>query len=475
MSAERGSTALDQELPELPTAIADSIGSWGRILARARGENARDLLRNAAGDLFRSRKIGRTVWPRCDGVVNQAIVDSLAAWAEAAGIDADDAGAIFAEAQRGGAPENANGRALEEPHPDEYGMIPAAAVEHDKAPLILPPLTIGEWLSRDLPAPDFVMGNFLSTTSRALLVASTGLGKTGLALAVGFHAAAGRDFLHWRGRRPCKVLYIDGEMARRLFKERIADATKRLGEQPAGFHALSHEDVERFAPLNTPAGQSYIEQLIEQIGNLDLIVFDSIMCLLVGDMKEGEPWAQIMPWVRSLTRRRIGQLWVHHTGHDASKSYGDKTKEWQLDTVMHMEGIARDDTDVSFSLEFRKARERTPATRADFQTARIALIGDQWTVETPATAPPSHVSPLGLKFLTALHNAIGSYGAEQHNGRRSASLELWRAECVALGLLEIEAGKPLPAPARSLFSKHRRELIAANHIACDEAHAWLVK
>jgi hypothetical protein len=42
-------------------------------------------------------------------------------------------------------------------------------------------------------------------------------------------------------------------------------------------------------------------------------------------------------------------------------------------------------------------------------------------------------------------------------------------------LLEIEPGKPLPAAARSLFSKHRRELIAANHIACDEAHAWLVK
>jgi hypothetical protein len=146
-----------------------------------------------------------------------------------------------------------------------------------------------------------------------------------------------------------------------------------------------------------------------------------------------------------------------------------------MDTVMHMEAIARDDTDVSFSLEFRKARERTPTTRADFQTARIALTGDEWTVEAPATAPPGHVSPLGLKFLTALHNAIGSAGAEQHNGRRSARLELWRVECLALGLLEIEPGKPLPAAARSLFSKHRRELIAANHIACDEAHAWLVK
>jgi hypothetical protein len=462
---------------EVPAVIADSIASWGRVMRTARDENSRDLLRSAAGDLFRMRRVNRTVWPRSDGIVNQAIVDSLAAWADGAGIDADEAQSIFAAAQRDEPREKSNGHAVQEPPPptsaDDYGI--SAAAKPEKAPLMLPPLTIGEWLSRDLPAPDFILGDWLSTTSRALLVAPTGLGKTGFALAKALHAAAGKDFLHWRGRRPCKVLYIDGEMARRLFKERIADAAKRLGEQPAGFHALSHEDVEGFAPLNTREGQSYIERLIEQIGNPDLIVFDSIMCLLVGDMKDGEPWAQIMPWVRSLTRRRIGQLWVHHTGHDASRSYGDKTKEWQLDTVMHMEAIDRDDTDVSFSLEFRKARERTPATRADFQTARIALVGDQWTVQAPAGAPPGRVSPLGLKFLTALHNAIGSDGAEQRNGRRSASLDLWRVECGALGLLEIEPGKPLPALARSLFSKHRRELIAANRIASDEARAWLVK
>jgi hypothetical protein len=36
---------------------------------------------------------------------------------------------------------------------------------------------------------------------------------------------------------------------------------------------------------------------------------------------------------------------------------------------MHMEGIEREDADISFALEFRKGRERTPATRADFARA----------------------------------------------------------------------------------------------------------
>ena len=314
------------------------------------------------------------------------------------------------------------------------------------------------------------MGDWLTTTSRALLTAATGLGKTNFALALALHMAAGNDFLHWRAHRPCRVLYIDGEMSRRLLRQRIADAVTRSGEQPAGFHALSHEDIEGFAPLNSPAGQAYIEKIIDKIGGADFIILDSVMCLTAGDMKDAEAWAQVIPWVRSLTKRNIGQLWIYHTGHDMSRGYGDKTKEWQLDTVLHMEGVDNAETDVSFSLEFRKARERTPATRADFQTTRIALIGDEWKSEATASARKGHVSPLGQKFLLALQNALAEDG-KPRNGRPCVSIDLWRGECVRMGL--IDAGNP--PNARSLFSKHRRELIGENHVVCDNDFAWLVR
>jgi hypothetical protein len=332
-----------------------------------------------------------------------------------------------------------------------------------------PPLRIEEWLARDLPAPDFIMGNWLSTTTRGLLVGPTGMGKTNLALALALHIAAGSDFLHWRGRRACKVLYIDGEMSRRLLRQRIEDAVHRLGQRPAGFHALSHEDVEQFAPLNTAAGRSFIERFIALI-KPDFIVFDAIMCLLAGDMKDGEAWAAVMPWVRSLTRRRIGQLWLHHTGHDENRSYGDKTKEWQLDTVMHMEAV-REDVDVSFALEFRKARERTPATRADFQRAQIAIVGDQWTADVTASVRPGNISPAGQKFLDALHNALAGGTSEMRYGRRAVTLELWKGECFAIGLIDRDK---TPNQVRALWSKYRLELIAANRIACDNTMVWTV-
>jgi hypothetical protein len=109
-------------------------------------------------------------------------------------------------------------------------------------------LRLADWLIRDLPDPDFILGSWLTTTSRTLLVAPTGIGKTMLALAMAASTAAGREFLHWNGRRPARVLFVDGEMSRRLLRQRLVDEAHRLGVAPDGLHILSHDDIENFAP-----------------------------------------------------------------------------------------------------------------------------------------------------------------------------------------------------------------------------------
>jgi RecA-family ATPase len=183
-----------------------------------------------------------------------------------------------------------------------------------------PPLTLADWLTRDLPAPDLILP-WLSTTSRVQINGPTGTGKTmfGVGLCMGMSAGCG--FLHWSSIRPARTLLIDGEMSRRLLQQRLAAEAERLDVTPEGMHILSHEDIEGFAPLNTPEGQAQIERQIEGIGALDLIMFDNIMCLIAGDMKDEEGWRQTLPWVRSLTRRSIGQIWLHHTGHVETKGY----------------------------------------------------------------------------------------------------------------------------------------------------------
>ena len=269
------------------------------------------------------------------------------------------------------------------------------------------------------------------------------------------------------------MLYIDAEMARRLLKVRLADEVKRSGLQPEGFHAFSHEDVNNFHPLNTHPGQAMIERLIQEVGGVDFIIFDNIMSLILGDMKDEEGWRQSLQWQRSLTKRNIGQLWVHHTGHDESRSYGTKTREWQVDTVIALVRVTRLDTDVSFQLEFRKARERTPETRADFAVMNIALVDNEW-IATPvadedrATSP----SPLGAQFLAALVDAINGPEAVIHNDNKCVTTKVWKRACVSRGLLsDVDIKQD---SARSLFSKYRRELIACRLIGCKDELTWLI-
>jgi RecA-family ATPase len=246
-----------------------------------------------------------------------------------------------------------NGREPIEHPPDDGWQPPAAAPEGPSGPgyaakpppplvYAIPPLTIAEWLARDdLPDPDCLLGHWLSTTSRVLLVAPTGLGKTNFAMALGFAIAAERGFLHWSsGGRTRRVLLIDGEMSRRLLKRRIREATARGDGAPTTFYALSREDLDNFAPLNTPEGQAALLKFIEAIGGVDLVIFDNIMSLTVGDMKETIAWAQTLPLIAGLTRACIAQIWIHHTGHDENRSYGDKTREWQMDTVVHLQALS---------------------------------------------------------------------------------------------------------------------------------------
>jgi hypothetical protein len=339
--------------------------------------------------------------------------------------------------------------------------------------ITLPPLTLDDWRNRDLPDPDFIMGHWLTTTSRVLLTAATGLGKTNFGLALGMRIAADADFLHWRAHRAARVLYIDGEMSRRLLRQRVLDEEQRVGITPTAFFALSHEDIAGFKPLNTIEGQAWMNALIDKLGGVDLVIVDNIMSLTIGDMKDPKPWQETIPWALSLTKRAIGQVWIHHTGHDETRSYGDKTREWQMDTTIHLDAVKREGTDVSFSLAFMKARERTPATRFDFQDVKIALVNDRWEHELTDTRRPGKVSPQTQKAMDALTNVLaGDQVVMLQGGRRAAHRDHWAAECNARGLIDTKRNEK---SATTMFNRFRRELVAANLIACEADLQWIIR
>lgn len=339
-------------------------------------------------------------------------------------------------------------------------------------------LTLSHWLDRDVPEPDFILGEVISTTSRVMLVGPTGLGKTMLGLALARALAEGRDFLHWHIPKPRRVLYLDGEMSRRLMKKRVVDEFGRGGgDRETNLYLLSREDFPDIAPLNTDAGQHFIDAVIEALGGIDVAIVDNIQAWTVGDQREESTWEPCLPWVRSLTMRSIAQLWLHHTGLDETHSYGPKAREWQLDTVMLMEALLDDalTSDLAFRLRFPKARERTPDNRHDFADAVIALNDDEWS-STISKAPPRgkpgrvRLEDYALDCLTA---ALGAAGTEVHDHPRvgpqtiAVTTDTWRRFFV-----QNYVGEALPESVDKMFYRFAGRLQAQQRIRVEKPWVW---
>ena len=332
-----------------------------------------------------------------------------------------------------------------------------------RAALIIP-LAASEWLNRELPPLDPLIGAWMTTTSRILLSADTGLGKTNICMALAAHASAGVDFLHWRAYRPARVLYVDGEMSRRLLKDRIEDLSRRLGFTPEGLHFLSREDVENLEPLNTPAGMLFLNTVLGQLSGIEFIFFDNCMALTSGKQAEEDSWTKTLPLVSSLTKRHIGQLWINHTGHNTDRSYGTKTRDWRMDTTIHLNAVERADTDISFNWEFRKARERTPQNRADFVDVAIALVDDQWVGSGGAVRRRGKPSDQEASLLRVLDELIKGSTTVRHRGCTAVHSDRWRDACLQRGLV----------PNAHTFRTCRSRLAQKNLIECDGELAWKI-
>ena len=103
--------------------------------------------------------------------------------------------------------------------------------------------------------------------------AERGFGKTWFLQTLALVAAAGSEALGFRTAEPCRVLYVDGEMASHEIKERLALLCERLYiPQTAALTVVAADWQEQFLPrLDTVAGQAAVEPFVEAA---DLVMRD---------------------------------------------------------------------------------------------------------------------------------------------------------------------------------------------------------
>jgi hypothetical protein len=265
-------------------------------------------------------------------------------------------------------------------------------------------------------------------------------------------------------------MYIDGELPIETFKERMQLIAASFGDD-LQFYGYNREALgdDGLPPLNTEAGQAWLRGEVDAI-KPDLIIFDSIFCLLVGSSKEEDTWAPMKPFVRELTRRHIAQIWLHHA-NESGKSFGDKTREWEMDTVVFLSHPLGEDGEPNRSAikwEWRKARLRTPANADQFEPL-IIRPGENWSVE----AAPKGAKPAGRASTQKIiereylnTNDLLSDGVDKGRGFdgkpvAKVSADAIRDELKSRGFLEIDETGSLTRAARTMLYKAKASLVSA--------------
>lgn len=345
-------------------------------------------------------------------------------------------------------------------------------------------LSARHWLTRELPAPERLLGDLVTNSSRVFIVGSTGVGKTMIGFGVAVGMASGLGYLHWRSPRALRVLYIDGEMACDLVQQRLkAEIYRAHAEQGEdNLMIYSNDDAEALGAsfhglgllqaLNLLEGQMFLQRLCIEC-EPDVVIFDNVQSLVIGALRDEETWIPVLDLVRWLTSQRIAQIWIDHTGWNTERQYGSSTKSWQFDTVGIMTPLPeelRRAEELGFTLSFEapgKARRRTPENWREFAPHIIRLDQGRWTSEAadgkPVESAEKKLPPSRVPFFGASQNAVvAAPGARPYQ----TTLAAWQSECVRMGLLD-----PAKADDRrdwlKDFRRAKSELVRAGWISID--------
>ena len=190
-------------------------------------------------------------------------------------------------------------------------------------------LLLDAWLERKIPPRDYLLGNVLL---HHVALADVRRDWRWQDLASGRYCWSGRVWQHVSrlGRASASACHVSRwRNASRDVQGADAANRSRYGED-IPLYGYNRDDLgdDAMPPLNEEDGEKWLMREIDLI-RPDLIIFDSVMRLLGGVMSDEESWKPTKHLVRRVTGRKIGQIWLHHTGHDGTKGFGTKTREWE--------------------------------------------------------------------------------------------------------------------------------------------------
>jgi hypothetical protein len=441
------------ELVEISWTASEAIASWRRILAQTIGDKRKNLER-ASVELLHLAKAEPGGKP--------AIVDELADMAIAAGIDDDEAQAIFAHAAK--APlDTINGRAL-------------AQSSGGKNALEAFPLRAFEDVRIQTEGRNYLVKGLLANTGLAVIWGPPKCGKSFWAADLGMHIALGWNY---RGHKvqQATVVYVALE-GRHSFPARVEAFRRHHNVDNAPFYLLTTS-----LDLVAKSGQ-LIAAIKDQLGeNLPGALFlDTLNRSLVGSESKDEDMARFLA-----AAERVGQelncavVIVHHCGIDASRPRGHTSLSGAVESQLKVERGNTGEIFVTVELAKDFAEGTAIVSRLEPVELGADADGDPITslVVLPSEGSPTKrattrkLSDRQLLALAALDECACNLGKaapasfQLPAGIKVVPLAAWRDELYAKGVLDRDAKNP-----REEFKRVRMQLQARSLIGVNDELVW---
>jgi hypothetical protein len=434
---------------EISWQASELIESWRRVLHQTPGD-VRPNLERASVELLRLAHI--------EPGSKQAIVDELANLALIAGIDDDEAQAMFARAAE--AP----------PDPINGGAIKC------KNALVAFPLLAFETIRLEAEHRNYLVKGLLANTGLAVIWGPPKCGKSFWAADLGMHIALGWNY---RGHRvqQATVIYVALE-GRDGFPARVEAFRRRHGVENAPFYLLP-TSLDLVAECD-----ELIAAIKAQLGKTlpGALFLDTLNRSLVGSESKDEDMARFLAAAERVAQElTCAVVIVHHCGIDASRPRGHTSLSGAVESQLKVERTATGEVIVTVELAKDFAEGTEIVSRLERVELGTDVDGDPITslVVMPAERSPTarnvtrKLSDRQRLALAALDECAAAKGTpaptELQLPARTIVVQLnaWREELYRKGVLDRDAKSP-----REEFKRVRQQLQARSLIGVNGELVW---
>jgi AAA domain/Recombination endonuclease VII/Homeodomain-like domain len=201
------------------------------------------------------------------------------------------------------------------------------------------PLDLDELFALDIKPSGMVLDPVIPEKGLAMVYSGRGIGKTHIALGVGYAVATDSTFLKWRAPQARRVLVLDSEMKAEDLRDRLRSIQGSETPTPKTLKVLSADllanlgKVDGIGDIGSPQVQARLEPYLKGV---ELLVLDNLSSLTEETREnDADGWARIQQWLLRLRRRGISVLIIHHA-NKIGEQRGTSRREDVLDTSIRL-------------------------------------------------------------------------------------------------------------------------------------------